>query len=53
VDGDKISRSALKPRPFAKLRSNLAKAIAANADLMQAAGKKRDNDDQLCKKDQN
>jgi hypothetical protein len=53
VDGDKISRIALKPRPFAELRSNLAKAIAANADLIQAAGPKRDNDDQLCKKDQN
>lgn len=53
VDGDEISRIALEPRTFAELRRNLAKAIAANADLIQAAGPKRDNDAQLCNKDQN
>jgi hypothetical protein len=52
VDGDENRRLALEAREFAKLRSHLAEAIAANAYLVRVAGAKRNNDEQVCMKDQ-
>lgn len=50
-DHDKAQQLQLTRRQFASLRGILAKAIAAKSELVQAAGK-RENDEQICKKDQ-